>query len=80
METTIDEAVLGLDVNHGYIAVIMGDNVIDVHLVAEHCVLGSTSSLIIFLASLLRLSFTFNIVYPKPLISFMYFLQHTYCI
>ena len=42
MVTTIDEAVLALNENHGYIAAIMGDSAIDTHLVAERCMLGST--------------------------------------
>ena len=44
MVTTIDEAVLALNENHGYIAAIMGDSAIDTHLVEERCVLGSTSN------------------------------------
>ena len=55
METTIDEAVLSLNENHGYIAVIMGDSSIDTHLVAERCILASTSNPITLLSSLLAL-------------------------
>ena len=76
METTIDEAVLGLDENHGYIAVMMGDSAIDTHLVVECCVLASTSSPITLLSSLLGIYFTFNIAYPKTLYSKCIFLQH----
>ena len=55
METTIDEAVLALNENHGYniIAVIMGDSSIDTRLVAERRVLASTSNSIIITFSTL---------------------------
>ena len=75
METTIDEAVLSINENHGYIAVIMGDSSIDTHLVAERRILASTSNPITLLSSLLALYFTFNIAYPKPLYPTCIFLQ-----
>lgn len=58
METSIDDAVMGLDVNHGYIAVLESDNALDAHLVAERCVFGSTSTPITLLTSLLGIYYT----------------------
>ena len=76
MDSNIEEAVLGVEENHPYVAVAVGDSTLQVHLTAERCLLGSTSNAIGTLVALISIYYICNIAYPKSLFPVCIFLQH----
>ena len=76
MDCNVDEAVLKLNENHGYLSATLGDSSLQVYLTAERCVLGSSNNALSTLVALMGIYFTCNIAYPKPLYPICIFLQH----
>ena len=52
------------------------DNKVQFYIAAEREVFGATTSVFTAMTNLVAAYFTFNIAYPKPLYSFLIFVQH----
>ena len=75
MENNFHDALLAIEQNHAFVAVIKGDTSVQVILTCERKAVTEVTSASKLLVALISLYFTFNIVYPKPLHSLLLFIQ-----
>ena len=75
MENNFHNALLAIEQNHAFVAVIKGDTSVQVILTCERKAVTEVTSSSKLLVTLISLYFTFNIVYPKPLNSLLLFIQ-----